>query len=77
MQTDLVSLTTALLALVDAGDGIAELVDPETNRVVRIVEAPPAGPALSDEEIREKLEEARADFRAGRFTTGSRARLNQ
>lgn len=75
MQADPLPLTTALLNLVDAGDGMAELVDPATNRVLRITEGPPVECALSDDEIREKLEEARADFRAGRFMTGSTEEL--
>lgn len=59
----------AIRDLVDAGQGHATIVDPETNR--RFVVQEEVEVTISDEYIREKLDEARDDLRAGRVCTRS------
>lgn len=61
------AITPELVALVDAGDGCAEVVDPATQRVFVITEQRPhpcAHPE-SDEELAEMLREANAQIERG------------
>lgn len=68
MESEPLAIPAALRALVDSGHGTAEVVDPETNRVFLVTEMTDAAVQLSDEYIREKLEEGRTDLREGRVS---------
>ena len=65
------AIPPALRNLVDRGDGVAEIVDPETNRVFVVTEETPIEVTLPEEYVRQKLDEARADLAAGRVSTRS------
>ncbi|TWT37885.1 hypothetical protein KOR34_28510 [Posidoniimonas corsicana] len=62
-------LTPDQLHALAAGHGVAEFVDPTTNRVYVVSESG-GTMALDDAYIKQKLDEARADAKAGRFTEG-------
>ena len=58
--------------LVDQGDGLAEIVDPETKRVYLVTEQRalhPCGLPDTEEEIGRRLDEARSDIAEGRAST--------
>ncbi|MEQ8849654.1 hypothetical protein [Botrimarina sp.] len=64
MDTDPSPIAPALKALVDAGNGLAEIVDQETGRVFVIGEK--TDPTVTDQYVSERLAEARADLDEGR-----------
>lgn len=68
------TISPELVALVDAGDGFAEVIDPATNRVFKITEERRPHPCAhpeTDDELRAMLDEARQDVAEGRVSTRS------
>ncbi len=62
------SLSAELIALVDAGDGFAEVFDPQTKRVFIIHEERRPHPCAhpeTEEELRAMLDAARKDYEEG------------
>ncbi len=65
-------LPPELIALVDAGDGFAEFVDPQTNRTFVITEERRPHPCAhpeTDEELRAMLDEASEQIQRGEICT--------
>ncbi|TWT88723.1 hypothetical protein Mal64_22110 [Pseudobythopirellula maris] len=69
------SLHSSLRQLVDTGQGMAEVVDPETNRVFLVTERTDPQVTLPDVYIESKLAEARAEIEAGQTSAKSTAEI--
>jgi hypothetical protein len=54
-------LTPDQVAAIHAGGGFARMEDPQTHRVYYLIEQQPEPPALDDEYVREKINEAYAE----------------
>jgi hypothetical protein len=54
-------LTPDQVAAIHAGGGFARMEDPQTHRVYYLIEQQPEPPALDDEYVRQKIQEAYAE----------------
>jgi hypothetical protein len=58
-----------LIALVDAGGGVADIIDPASKRKITMIEIKRLRPdtePLTDDEMRDMLDVAQKDYEAGR-----------